>query len=161
MGEPIGCLALRERGGAVAALQSGFHLFDFDTAEKTPVVDSEVDRPQSRFNDGALDRQGRFWAGTMPEPLSGESFVYGSLPLDEPVTINQPGQFSVEAGAAIAVSPNPIRHLFAGEDGCARRDLAAPATIAHDRRRVGAAHEGSALRAPGLKSKKEASSSSR
>jgi L-arabinonolactonase len=65
MGEPIGCLALRERGGAVVALQSGFHLFDFATGKKTPVIDPEADRPHNRFNDGATDRQGRFWAGTM------------------------------------------------------------------------------------------------
>lgn len=65
IGEPIGCLALREPGGAVVALQSGFHLFDFATAEKTPVIDPEADRPHNRFNDGATDRQGRFWAGTM------------------------------------------------------------------------------------------------
>ncbi|HZA66041.1 MAG TPA: SMP-30/gluconolactonase/LRE family protein, partial [Geminicoccaceae bacterium] len=65
MGEPIGCLALREQGGAVVALRSGFHLFDFATGEKTAVVDPEADRPHNRFNDGATDRQGRFWAGTM------------------------------------------------------------------------------------------------
>ena len=65
MGEPIGCLALREPGGAVVALRSGFHLFDFATGKKTPVSDPEADRPQNRFNDGATDRQGRFWAGTM------------------------------------------------------------------------------------------------
>ena len=30
--EPIGSLALRKSGGAVVALKSGFHLFDFATA---------------------------------------------------------------------------------------------------------------------------------
>jgi L-arabinonolactonase len=65
MGEPIGCLALREGGGAVVALRSGFHLFDFATGARTPVVDPEADRPRNRFNDGATDRQGRLWAGTM------------------------------------------------------------------------------------------------
>jgi len=65
LGEPIGCLALREQGGAVVALHSGFHLFDFETATKTLIIDPEADRPLNRFNDGATDRQGRFWAGTM------------------------------------------------------------------------------------------------
>ncbi|MCB2053558.1 MAG: SMP-30/gluconolactonase/LRE family protein [Geminicoccaceae bacterium] len=72
-GEPVGCLAVRRQGGLVLATKSGFHLFDADTGERTPICDPEADRPHNRFNDGATDGQGRFWAGTMknsgpPEP---------------------------------------------------------------------------------------------
>ena len=67
MGEPIGCLALRERGGAVVALKSGFWFYDFETGGKTPIQDPEADKPQNRFNDGATDPRGRLWAGTMRE----------------------------------------------------------------------------------------------
>lgn len=71
----VGCLALRATGGAVVALRTGLHLFDFGTGELAFVCDPESDRPGNRFNDGACDPAGRFWAGTLEdaerEPLGG------------------------------------------------------------------------------------------
>jgi L-arabinonolactonase len=73
VGEPLGCLALREQGGLLLALQSGFWFFDPKTGQKQQLVDPEADKPLNRFNDGTTDPRGRFWAGTMknqgdPEP---------------------------------------------------------------------------------------------
>jgi sugar lactone lactonase YvrE len=61
----IGSLALRAAGGAVLALETGFHFFDFDRGEATPIVDPEAEDDRTRFNDGKVDRQGRFLSGTM------------------------------------------------------------------------------------------------
>lgn len=61
----IGSLALRTKGGAVLALRNGFHFYDFATGRATPIADPEPDQPRSRFNDGKVDRQGRFIAGSM------------------------------------------------------------------------------------------------
>jgi sugar lactone lactonase YvrE len=66
-GEPVGCLALRARGGLVVAAQSGFWFFDPDTGAREAIFDPEADLPLNRFNDGATDAQGRFWAGTMKD----------------------------------------------------------------------------------------------
>jgi len=63
--EPVGSLAVRQRGGLVLALRSGFHFFDPATGRATPIVNPEPDHPANRFNDGKPDRQGRFWAGSM------------------------------------------------------------------------------------------------
>ncbi len=82
MGEPIGCLALREAGGAVVALKSGIYLFDFESGAKTPLCSPEADRPDNRFNDGATDTRGRFWAGTMK--LSGPREPTGAFYRIEP-----------------------------------------------------------------------------
>lgn len=69
----IGSLALRKNGGAVVALASGFHLFDFNTGIATFVSDPESTERRTKFNDGKVDRQGRFVAGTVDimikEPL--------------------------------------------------------------------------------------------
>jgi multiple sugar transport system ATP-binding protein len=55
-------------------------------------------------------------AVNLTEPLGGESFVYGSLRSGEAVTIKQPGQVFIKAGAEIAVSIDPaLCHLFDGE----------------------------------------------
>ncbi len=68
MPEEVGSFALREVGGVVAALRSGFAFIDLETGAVTHIADPETDRPDNRFNDGRCDRAGRFWAGTMHEP---------------------------------------------------------------------------------------------
>lgn len=62
--EPIGCIGLRKAGGLVCAIRSGFTLFDPESGRMEPIADPETDRPDNRFNDGKVDRRGRFWAGT-------------------------------------------------------------------------------------------------
>ena len=73
--EMVGCLAIRESGGAVIGTKSGLYGFDFDTGEKTLIAAPEEGRPDSRFNDSTTDPRGRFWAGTMsmnkPAPPDG------------------------------------------------------------------------------------------
>lgn len=73
-GEPVGCLAVREAGGLVLATKSGFWLYDPDSGRRDHISDPEAHLAENRFNDGATDAQGRFWAGSMkdvgaPEPM--------------------------------------------------------------------------------------------
>lgn len=73
----IGCFSLRTQGGAILALQNGFHFFDFETGAVTAIADPEADNPRTRFNDGKCDRRGRLWAGTMDNEEV--DFTMGSL----------------------------------------------------------------------------------
>jgi L-arabinonolactonase len=66
--EPIGSFGLRAQGGAILALKSGFHLFDFATGNLEKLVNPEPDKAENRLNDGRCDRTGRFWAGSMRDP---------------------------------------------------------------------------------------------
>jgi sugar lactone lactonase YvrE len=68
MGEAIGCFALRETGGFVVALRSGYALLDSFEAPLQRLPSPAWDPTKVRFNDGRCDPQGRFWAGTMFEP---------------------------------------------------------------------------------------------
>ncbi len=61
----IGSMALRDGGGAVLAMANGFSFYDFETQKMTPIGDPEVHQPLNRFNDGKVDRAGRFFAGYM------------------------------------------------------------------------------------------------
>src|SRR3984885_1029143 len=61
----IGSMALRERGGAVVALANGLHFYDFDAQSVQLIADPERDESETRFNDGKVDRRGRFVAGSM------------------------------------------------------------------------------------------------
>lgn len=60
-------LAPRARGGFVAGTEDGIFFVDLDSGRFEPIADPEVDRPGNRFNDGKVDRAGRFWAGTMDD----------------------------------------------------------------------------------------------
>jgi sugar lactone lactonase YvrE len=63
VGQPVGAVALRERGGLVLALQQGFATLDGTSVRHLAAV--EADNAETRMNDGYVDPQGRFWAGTM------------------------------------------------------------------------------------------------
>ena len=70
----VGCLGLRAHGGFVLAYEQGFGFWKWDQAI-SPIQDPEEDRPHARFNDGAVDPGGRFWAGTMT-PEGFENSLY-------------------------------------------------------------------------------------
>jgi len=72
----VGSLALRETGGLVVALKTGFFFFD-PPGRFTIIAEPEPDLPDNRFNDGKTDRQGRFWAGSLYDP--DESRATGGL----------------------------------------------------------------------------------
>lgn len=65
--EPVGSIALRAGGGLLAAMQTGIFSFDPSTGKTERLVASE--NPALRFNDGRVDRAGRFfWVGTLQDP---------------------------------------------------------------------------------------------
>ncbi len=57
-----GCLAFVEGGGILLATTEGLVLWRDEAL--TVLSDNALYRPPNRFNDGAADRQGRFWVGT-------------------------------------------------------------------------------------------------
>ncbi|NQZ77308.1 MAG: SMP-30/gluconolactonase/LRE family protein [Ekhidna sp.] len=66
IGEPLGVMALAESGIPVVATANGFGVFDQDKNVLSLFDPSpESDQPELRFNDGTVDSEGRFYAGTM------------------------------------------------------------------------------------------------
>jgi sugar lactone lactonase YvrE len=67
VGEHVGCLALTGRPDTlVAALRSGWYWIDVETGAKQLIAASPAGSG-CRFNDGAVDRAGRFWVGTLED----------------------------------------------------------------------------------------------
>ncbi|HEY2778802.1 MAG TPA: SMP-30/gluconolactonase/LRE family protein [Gaiellaceae bacterium] len=65
VGEHVGCIALTARADTVVgALRSGWYWIDVETGQKQLIAASPAGA-DCRFNDGAVDRAGRFWVGTM------------------------------------------------------------------------------------------------
>jgi len=77
--EYLGCIGLRDKGGLVVTMVSGFYFFDPRTGTFEAIVDPETHLADTRFNDGKPDRQGRFWSGSMFEAPGKKVEYIGSL----------------------------------------------------------------------------------
>jgi sugar lactone lactonase YvrE len=118
----IGSLALRAGGGAVIALETGLHLFDFKTGAAQPLADPEAGQPLTRFNDGKVDRQGRFVVGSMVRDRDKREMALGTLyrldpdrtlsVLDTGIQVSNGPCFSPD-GATLYFSDSPRRKIFA------------------------------------------------
>jgi L-arabinonolactonase len=67
-------MVLRSQGGVVLTSGTRLYLFDLDTAESELLFDAEP-RPGFSFNDGKVDRQGRFVTGLVDQSLVAPSAV--------------------------------------------------------------------------------------
>jgi len=69
----IGCFALRQSGGFIAALRNGFWLLDQNGKLENRICAAPYEPAHHRFNDGRADPQGRFWVGSMNEKRDASS----------------------------------------------------------------------------------------
>lgn len=66
----IGAFALTtDARSAIVALRSGLFMLDLSDGHLRRLADPPFDPDLHRFNEGACDSQGRFWVGTMFEPV--------------------------------------------------------------------------------------------
>ncbi len=72
----VGSLAPRASGGFIAGTDQGIAEIDLDAGRFDILHHPESHLPDNRFNDGKVDRSGRFWAGTMDDT---EKDATGSL----------------------------------------------------------------------------------
>ncbi|MCE9678502.1 SMP-30/gluconolactonase/LRE family protein [Shewanella sp. AS1] len=64
----VGCFALIENDPRlIVAFEKGIALYHLQSQALQWLATPEIDKSHHRFNDGRVDRQGRFWAGTMVE----------------------------------------------------------------------------------------------
>ena len=109
----IGSLAPRRSGGFIAGTERGFAIIDPETGSYEPFADPEPDRPTNRFNDGKVDRDGRFWAGTMDDS---EAQATGALyRVDEDRTWTRiDDHYRVTNGPAFSVDGRRMYHNDSG-----------------------------------------------
>lgn len=75
------------QGGMIFAFRNGLALTDFDGAVEQEIPCTPVDFAKERFNDGAVDRQGRFWIGSFNPKVAPEA---GSLyRVDHDLTVHK------------------------------------------------------------------------
>jgi D-xylonolactonase len=63
----VGSLMPRSSGAFIGGTDKGIALIDPEADRFEIIENPELHLPHNRFNDGKVDRQGRFWAGTMDD----------------------------------------------------------------------------------------------
>ncbi|NUQ66630.1 MAG: SMP-30/gluconolactonase/LRE family protein [Pirellulales bacterium] len=76
VGQEVGTVVPRARGGLVLGLRRGIALLDPASRELTMLADPESHLPDNRFNDGKCDPAGRFWAGTISHRRQPDAALY-------------------------------------------------------------------------------------
>lgn len=109
----IGSLAPRRSGGFIAGTERGFADIDLDAETFEPFANPENDRPDNRFNDGKVDREGRFWAGTMDDTEQRQSGALYRLAHDRSIT-RIDDHYSVTNGPAFSASGRLMYHNDSG-----------------------------------------------
>jgi sugar lactone lactonase YvrE len=76
VGQRVGTVVPRARGGLVWAGDDGFFFLDEVTGQSTAIADPESGVKDNRFNDGKCDPAGRLWAGTICLTRRPEAALY-------------------------------------------------------------------------------------
>jgi D-xylonolactonase len=108
---PVCSLAPRASGGFIGAGHDGFVAVDFPVGGVSleVLVNPEPDLPGNRFNDGKVDREGRFWAGTMDRREQAASGSLYRLGVDlAPVRVDS--GYRVTNGPAFSLDGRTMYH---------------------------------------------------
>lgn len=100
VGQVIGSMALRERGGAIVALKDGIYTLDFESGVLELLARAEHINPRAQMNDGKVDRRGRFVVG------SGDSDIRNCQPYGTLYSLHTDGSLH-ELDRGIAISNGP------------------------------------------------------
>ncbi|MEO6248713.1 MAG: SMP-30/gluconolactonase/LRE family protein [Sphingomicrobium sp.] len=110
----VGSIAPRASGGFVAGTETGFATLELgDEAQFTAIGDPEADSPGNRFNDGKVDRHGRFWAGTMDDSEQASVGALYRLTADHRWTTHDEG-YAVTNGPAFNRAGDVMYHTDSG-----------------------------------------------
>ncbi len=85
IGMAVGAVVPRATGGLCVAAGNGFYAVDLDTGDVAEIA-AAPGLPDTRMNDGACDRAGRFYAGTMDSDEKPGRGSFYRLGLDHGVT---------------------------------------------------------------------------
>src|ERR1700757_718173 len=67
----IGGFALDGAGRALVALRNGLYWLSLNTGRQELIAPAQFNPALIRFNESACDSKGRFWVGTMTDPVPG------------------------------------------------------------------------------------------
>ena len=118
----VGSIAPRRSGGFIGGTEDGIAAIDLDSGSFEIVAKPEEALPGNRFNDGKVDRRGRFWAGTMDDA---EKEATGSLYCFDPdLSWTEEDQgYKVTNGPSFSPSGDRMYHNDSGRKVTYRFDM--------------------------------------
>jgi sugar lactone lactonase YvrE len=105
----VGSLAPRASGGFIGGTEDGIAAIDLDANRFEILFNPEEQLPGNRFNDGKVDRRGRFWAGTMDDNERADSGALYRIAPDLNCIAFDTG-YRVTNGPAFSPSGNRMYH---------------------------------------------------
>ncbi len=120
-GRTLCSIVPRASGGFVGGSLDGLVAISEDFSV-SPLAHPEVDQPHNRFNDGKVDRGGRFWAGTMDRTERGATGSLYRLDPDLGCTRIDSG-YTVTNGPAFSVDGRTMYHTDSGRQTIFAFDL--------------------------------------
>ncbi len=105
----VGSIAPRTSGGFIAGTDEGFAHIDLERDRFEILYHPETHLPDNRFNDGKVDRHGRFWAGTMDDTeQQARGFLYRLRPGVDGVVVDR--DYKVTNGPAFSPDGTVMYH---------------------------------------------------
>ena len=128
----VASLAPVAGGGFIAGTARGFAFVD-PASERYEVIARPAAEPAgNRFNDGKLDRSGRFWAGTMDDAeQEATGALYRFEPAAEPRLIE--GGYRVTNGPAFDLAGHRMYHTDTARQSISMFDLGEDGEVANKR----------------------------
>ncbi len=128
----VGSIAPRRRGGFIAGTDQGIAAADLTSGRLDLLFNPEQNLPHNRFNDGKVDRSGRFWAGTMDDQERQASGTLYRVAADLSwVAVDQ--DYRVTNGPAFSPSGDLMYHNDSARQVTYAFDLAEDGTAANRR----------------------------
>lgn len=128
----VGSLAPHCAGGFIGGTEHGFARINLDAGRYELVHDPEPHYPDNRFNDGKVDRRGRFWAGTMDDREQEATGSLYRMDADGSVASIDSG-YRVTNGPAFSVDGSRMYHSDSAAQTIFAFDLAPDGSTANKR----------------------------
>ena len=128
----VGSLAPRADGGFIAGTEDGVAFVELEAGRFEIVHHPEEHLPDNRFNDGKVDRRGRFWAGSMDDT---ERDATGTLyRVDPDMRFSRIDEgYKVTNGPAFSPSGDILYHNDSARQVTYAFDLASDGTVGERR----------------------------
>src|SRR5437868_10463905 len=123
----VGSLVPQQSGGFIGGTDRGIAVIHLESQRFEVVANPEQQLPGNRFNDGKVDRRGRFWAGTMDDS---ERAATGTLYCVTPAGWEAiDSQYKVTNGPAFSPSGEIMYHSDSARQVTYAFDLDADAQV--------------------------------
>jgi xylono-1,5-lactonase len=109
----VGSIVPKASGGFIAGTDHGLAEIELNPERFEIFADPERDRPGNRFNDGKVDRQGRFWAGSMDDAQRRASGALYRVDADRQVT-RVDDEYRIANGPAFSPDGRTMYHNDTG-----------------------------------------------